>query len=369
MADYCSNCGSPLQDGSLFCEFCRTQATTLALPKEPRTALQAQKDTTKSQQELSSTHLPAKSHQPAFGAEPRRNTRFWIAIGVIVILVISAAVFGGLWKMFRGHHYLGEKVTYIQSTTLPVFHLNITNAAGDVVIEFVDSTYIMNASAKAYGPGIADIHDATEFSGRIMYNGRYQLIEFDSSNGRDDLTYHINIAIAKEARTALTIVASSGDIEVSVKKPTKLTGLNLKASSGDIKVDLGANTTLDCPEVAFEVGSGGVNLGWTDLVIPQDMDWEVHAVSGAIDVEIIQNRLPAIQTLVDFDIEADSGAIAIAYALNSAIGLQMTGSALSGDINLPGGADSYQSVNYASAVLQLHFNLHSSSGDIDVYPS
>ncbi|MHA2231472.1 MAG: hypothetical protein ACXAB4_03170, partial [Candidatus Hodarchaeales archaeon] len=188
IVDYCSNCGSPLQDGSLFCEFCRTRVSTMAPPKEPGAPLQAQKDTIKPQQELSFAHLPAKPRKPAFESEPRGKKRLWIAIGVIVLLVISAAAIGGLWMMFRGHHYLGEKVAHIQSTTLPIFHVNITNAAGDVSIEFLDSNYIMNASAKVYGPGIADINDAADFTSNVV-NGQYQLIEFDSSNGRDDLTY------------------------------------------------------------------------------------------------------------------------------------------------------------------------------------
>ncbi|MFX0116587.1 MAG: DUF4097 family beta strand repeat-containing protein [Candidatus Hodarchaeota archaeon] len=367
MVEYCSNCGSPLQEGIAFCEFCGTRVRTMRLSEEPVTRIESQKTAIPPPYEPTATHLPAKS-QPVFASKLLSKKRLWIGIGVIVLLVISAAIIGGLWMMFRGHHYLGEKVMQIETTTLPVFHLNITNAAGDVSIEFVDSTYIIDASAKVYGPGITDIYDAADFSVRAMY-GEYQLIEFDSSNGRNGLTYHINIAIAKEARTSLSVVTSSGDIDVNAKKPTAITGLNLKTRSGDIEVDLGTNATLDCPEVDFEVTSGGINLGWTDLVTTQNMDWIIHIVSGAIDIEIVQNQLPTVQTLINFDIEVDSGAIGIAYALNPTIGLQVTGTTLSGEVDLPGGADSYQSANYASAVLQLDFDLHATSGDIEVYPS
>ncbi len=365
MRDYCSNCGSPLLEGILFCEFCGTRVSAMHPPEEAATPTEPQKPAILPSHDPSTTHLPAKPPHPVITSKPRSKTRLWIAIGVVVLLVFSAAVIGGLWTMFRGHHYLGEKTMEIASTTLPVFRLNITNAAGDVSIEFVDSTHIMNASAKVYGPKISDIYDAVDFSATPKW-GAYQLIEFDSSNGRDDLTYDIAIAISRETRTALTIVAFSGDISVSVKSPTTLTGLNLKASSGDIEVDLGTNTTLNCPEAALEVASGAIALNWTDLVVSQDMDWVIHAASGAIDMEIVQDQLPMTQTLMDFDIEVESGPIAIAYALNPSIGVQVTGTALSGNVDLPGGADSYQSANYASAVLQLQFGLHSSSGDIEV---
>lgn len=365
MVDYCSNCGSPLPEGRLFCEFCGTRVSAMQLPGEAATPTEPQKTTMPPSHDPSTTHLPAESPHPVIVSKPRSKTRLWIAIGVIVLLVFSAAVVGGLWMMFRGHHYLGEKTMGIASTTLPVFRLNITNAAGDVSIEFLDSPYIMDASAKVYGPGISDIYDAADFSARPKY-GQYQLIEFDSSDGRDDLTYDIHITISKEARTGLTIVAASGDISVSVKSPTTLTGLNLKASSGDIEVDLGTNMTLNCPEAVLEVASGNIDLGWTNLVVSQDMDWMIHAASGAIEMEIVQDQLPMTQTLMGFDIEVESGAIAIAYALSPAIGLQIAGTALSGNVGLPGGTGSYQSANYASAVLQLQFDLHSSSGDIEV---
>ncbi|MHA2497050.1 MAG: DUF4097 family beta strand repeat-containing protein [Candidatus Hodarchaeales archaeon] len=331
----------------------------VATPAEPQGAAMSPSH------DPSAIHPPAKAPHAVIASKPRSKTRLWIAIGVVVLLVFSAAVVGGLWAMFRGHHYLGEKTTEIASTTLPVFRLNITNAAGDVSIEFVDSIHVMNASAKVYGPGIADIYDAADFSATPKY-GAYQLVEFDSSDGRDDLTYDIHIAISTAARTGLTIVAASGDISVSVKSPTTLTGLNLKASSGDIEVDLGTNTTLNCPEAALEVASGNIDLSWADLVVSQDMDWMIHAASGAIDMAIVQDQLPLTQTLMDFDIEVESGAIAIAYILSPSIGLQITGTALSGDVDMPGGTDSYQSANYASAVLQLQFDLHSSSGDIEV---
>ncbi|MFQ5981541.1 MAG: DUF169 domain-containing protein [Candidatus Heimdallarchaeota archaeon] len=106
-----------------------------------------------------------------------------------------------------------------------------------------------------------------------------------------------------------------------------------------------------------------------DVILEQDIDWAIDSSSGSVDIEISQYRQPTTQKTLDFVIDVSSGDVSINYDLGSEIGLRLTGSTSSGEVDFPGGSDSYQSPNYASARLQLNFNIAVSSGDADAGPS
>lgn len=363
MVDSCTNCGTQLDEESLFCEACGTRVSAMSLPTETAKTLESQQPITKP----SSVPPPPAPRQTVFVSEPRKKSFLWIAIGIIIILIAGAGMAGFLWWAVWGEEYLGENSFVIESKTILDVQLDITNSAGDVSIDFVSSNNLFDAKVKVYGNRDADINDATNFTSSVV-NGQYQAIEFDSSIDQGDFSYKLVISIAREARTKVAIETSSGDQTIDVSASTSLTGLDLKSSSGDIDIDLGIGAMVNFSSSELQVSSGDINLAWADLVVERDISWAIDSSSGSVDIDISQYQQPATQKTIDFVISVSSGDIYIGYDLGSDIGLSLTGSASSGDINFPGGRDSYQSSNYASAVLRLNFDIAVSSGDADAGP-
>ncbi|MHA2497889.1 MAG: hypothetical protein ACXAEI_20655, partial [Candidatus Hodarchaeales archaeon] len=66
-------------------------------------------------------------------------------------------------------------------------------------------------------------------------------------------------------------------------------------------------------------------------------------------------------------IDVSSGNVVIVHALAPTVGLKFLGEVSSGNINLMGNQGTYESANYASALLQLDFDIDVSSGNIAAY--
>lgn len=393
--NFCGKCGNRLAPDSRFCEICGTRVTERTYtkapgyenqtpegpsplskepPKEAEEPIPAKPITTLSDPQKPATQL-RQSPRPLFSNNPRRKSRTWIIVAVIIVfsLVIAARAFHSAdFALFHDRTYLGEKSFVIASKDPLDLRLEIENAAGDVSVTFAESTALLSARIKVWGDEDASLTDAASFSERT--NGLTTTATFDSSDDHSwdffdhaGFSYDLFIIIAKEARTDVMIDVSSGDITLHAQHPTTITGLDLETSSGSITADLGANSILACSESDISTSSGAVTLKWTDLIIQRNTNWDLDTSSGTISIEMRQQTVPEEPKRMTFGIDVSSGNVVIVHAFTPAVGLKVLGEVSSGSINLMGNQGTYESENYGSALLQLDFDIDVSSGNIAAY--
>ncbi|MFX0115930.1 MAG: DUF4097 family beta strand repeat-containing protein [Candidatus Hodarchaeota archaeon] len=396
--NYCGKCGNRLAPDSRFCEICGTRVKRRTFSRMPREKIQSQEPITKHPSEssrkvehsvtpkpaysssaaVSSVPQSAKPQRPIYASESQKKSHAWIIIGIVIILLLAVCARSFASTTFSLFHdsqtYLGEKSFTIDSKEILDLQLDIENSAGDVTVTFVESPTLLDARIKVWGGEDADLADATSFS--MKNNDQASIVEFNSANDQfwdffdhSDFSYSLIIAIAREARTNIAIDVSSGDISLGIWSSTTLTGLNLETSSGDIMVDFGVNAILNGGEIDLSASSGDISLAWTDLIVEQNIDWDIKTSSGDVIMEMRQHRLPENQRTMDFDVEVSSGDVAIECALSPSVGLKLEGDVSSGHINLLGSRSPYESGNYTTALLRLDFDINVSSGDIVAFTS
>ncbi|MFX1513568.1 MAG: hypothetical protein ACFFCQ_13370 [Promethearchaeota archaeon] len=398
MPNFCTKCGNRLKEDSLYCEMCGK-----IVKKTPPS--EAEIFGTPDLSKLETAPTPSPVHRPATPpplvtprpkyVSPRPGRNFWpvIIIGAIIIggMAISGFVFlREAWNPWD-YEYLGDIPFSIESKNNLDIELDIENSAGNVEIEYIESNTLFNAIIQVYGKEDDNINDAETFDTQI-HNGKL-LIRFDSpANGFFDFSrerYHYNliISIANEVRTTLGIHVTSGNVEIECVKPTTFTGfdvtigsgnvnlqlaestftsygINVDVSSGNIDFDFGFNATLDSSEIDITHSSGNLHIAWIDIIVNNDISWDIDQSSGGIDITVVQNVLPSTQKTMVFDIGVSSGHVNLQYRLNSGVGFNIDGDTSSGDVNLPNGGTFYTLNEYESALLRLYFDISVSSGNI-----
>ena len=112
------------------------------------------------------------------------------------------------------------------------------------------------------------------------------------------------------------------------------------------------------------ISSGDYEFSAINLLPSQHSNWDIHISSGNCLIDLKQSIIPLTKKIASFEIDTSSGYIDLLLDISSTIGLLVEGSVSSGNIDIRGTSDSYISPNYYSALFQLDFVCHVSSGNI-----
>lgn len=268
-----------------------------------------------------------------------------------------------------------------------VSDFNVKTTSGNNHITFSDNVNI-NANSFSVKTGSGNIDLEVGSGGNITSpqmkietnSGRNQLI-FDGNNHikADTIRFSTgsgNMEIISESQGVileaqlLSIDVSSGDTDFCLNRENiiNIKEIELTTGSGDITFDLGRDSTIYTSEIIINTSSGYIDIIFEQILIQNDISWDVETGSGDISLILEPTFLPSQSYRVTFDFQTSSGQIDIGYMLDEdKVGVKITADTSSGDISLPGGYDIYQSDNYDSKVIKYSFELQTGSGDISVY--
>jgi hypothetical protein len=240
-------------------------------------------------------------------------------------------------------------------------NFTIETGSGDINIQYgssvtIISNYMIISTSSGSNDHYLD-HNNTIMTSQLEISTGSGDIEFDVSNG----------AFLLEAST-VDFSTSSGQIWCELPSQTNITlsdSLCLLTGSGDIHFDFGSNTIINCPVLFFHAVSGQIEIYCNDVEFVSTFTWQIQTGSGDILLEL--NPSIGISTSYEatFEIETASGSIEILHEIDmSSIGIKINADNVSGDINIPGGNDYYQSDSYDSKEIKYDFSLDTGSGDI-----
>ncbi|MHA1308725.1 MAG: zinc ribbon domain-containing protein [Candidatus Heimdallarchaeota archaeon] len=378
---YCVYCGTEFSTEDKFCFKCGAKVNLKESVEIPVKS-----------SDVSDYYIPETTTQ-----KPRRRSKI-SAKKIITTAVIIGAILIPLsitMGVLSIKVPLGTLEYEVPNAGILDLDLVVDNEIGSVSITYDDSiSNLFEAELIVKGGLKAKIEDAINFEHEVV--GNRTVISFDSGDeifsyfSLKSIIYEINILVNPIAVYDFNIITATGSIEfnsdntndvamgdVSLKSSTgsvifnfgntintSIQDLSLECSTGSIYADLGTNTTLFGDVIGIYTSTGSIRFYYEDIILTDDILWNIKTSTGSITLGIEQNILPAVNITSTFDVQTSTGSITLGCELDTDIGIEINAGTSTGSISLPNGHDYYVSANYATANLQYSFVLLTSTGSV-----
>ncbi|MHA1354620.1 MAG: hypothetical protein ACTSR1_05555, partial [Candidatus Heimdallarchaeota archaeon] len=360
--------------------------------------------------DVSDYYIPESTTQE----EPRRRSKangkkIIVTVVIIAAILIPISITMGVLSIKVP---LGTFEYEVPDTGILDIDLIVDNEVGSISITYDDSiTNLFEAEIEVKGGIKAEFDDAVNFEHEVV--GNTTVINFESGKqefsffNMKTIVYDIEIFVNPNAVYDFDIITATGSIDfyldgnddVQIDDITLLTStgsiefysdntdnvtmgdvslksstgsvtfdigndLTLECSTGSVYVDLGTNTALFDDIVGILTSTGSIHFYYEDLILVDDILWNIETSTGSITLGIEQNILPSVNVTSIFDVQTSTGSITLDCELNTAIGVEIDAATSTGSITLPNGNDYYISPIYATADLQYSFILATSTGSV-----
>jgi hypothetical protein len=145
---------------------------------------------------------------------------------------------------------------------------------------------------------------------------------------------------------------------------TTIPELELTTDTGKVNVDLGERTELNDTDVLIDSDTGSVTFAFEDIILHQDIEWDIGTNTGSITLNIVQNLVLNWTYAAVYDVHTNTGSVTMSFVFNSTIGINIYGTTDTGSVNLPTPGEYYQNSAYGSADNVHRFTLETDTGSI-----
>lgn len=288
------------------------------------------------------------------------------AVAIIVGIIVLVSLLGGPFERIDEFDYTYESISNENLT------LEIYNSVGQINIEYDESlTTLFEGTIVLYGRENANISQAKNFTS-IIENNRV-VIKFDSgktSGGLFDKTafYHeLYLSINPIAIVNFDIETEVGGIEFRSDSTTVtiIEALSLSTTTGGISVDFGENTVLDTETINLTGTTGLIEFISEDVNFTSNITFNIDVTTGGVDLFVAQTSFPSANYTAIYNVKSTTGGIDLNYQItDSNIGIKMVASVTTGNIDLPGDGNSYETSGYESKDVRYYFDLETTTGGI-----
>ncbi|MHA2031970.1 MAG: hypothetical protein ACW99Q_21570 [Candidatus Kariarchaeaceae archaeon] len=186
-----------------------------------------------------------------------------------------------------------------------------------------------------------------------------------------DYSYDITIKVASNITMQIKLKTQLGEISISISDSSiTISSLDLENIQGSISLTLASIQFSDSsPTIVTSDENQDITI--TNIVYLTSTIWSIYTSDseGSVDLDLTDTKLPSNVSMTHkFNIDCSTGRISVIANLHQDIGFKIATSISTGDINIPGGGDSYTSANYISVIQHYVFDLSTSTGDITFSP-
>jgi hypothetical protein len=218
--------------------------------------------------------------------------------------------------------------------------LDFSSDVADVKLKFDDlSNDLITLKVNGSGfVGVLGSEDVVEITFEHAITGdRLQVTsEVNASRGWRPERMECEIAIDRSLAASLNINVNTGGVEVVAGSGVVLTEVNIVANTGGIQADLANGVTLS-GDMSVSTNTGGIDLSWDNINVGKDLNVDLDANTGGIQIDIKQTS--DISADVTFNADTNTGGIDFAIEIKGDVGAQgmiSTGALGSPSVNLQG---------------------------------
>ncbi|HUU78587.1 MAG TPA: zinc ribbon domain-containing protein [candidate division Zixibacteria bacterium] len=406
---YCINCGSSLNTEDKFCHLCGARAENVkTISQQPKQY--EGNNVYEVEIDKKTTSLPRK-----------KLSKNAIRAIIIVPLVLSIIALPFVAVSIIGSISVPLGTLEYEVTSLDILEtkLVIDNSVGSVTINYDDSiSNLFEASLIVKGGLAASLDNAVNFEHQILNN--QTIITFDSGewfesfwtmkqlnykiiislnpsaivdfaittstgssalllNGIDNIIIHdlfldsstgsVGVYSGNTINTTIddiSLTTSTGSVTLDFNKAinTKIQDLFLDCSTGRVYANLGENMEINSEEVIMSTSTGSVTLEYENIILNNDINWDVSTSTGSITINFNQDIIIPANFTANFDVETSTGSISINCITHSDLGIEMLADTNTGSINLPGGFSHFISTDCYLKNNIYNFILITSTGSI-----
>ncbi len=344
---YCWKCGSKLEEDAKYCHVCGAPVGQPSARSTPP-----------------SSNLPRRTWSPVYSLVV-------VLIGILVVgTIVSVFVF---LPVQRVNFTQPEQV--LTEPGVRAVNLNLTADVSDFNVTFADlKGRVMAMNITATG-GVGAFAPSVPLNVTLNHlrNGQTMLVDarIERNGAWWPLFGGLNVAcyvqIERSLNVTLNINTGTGRVILLASSGVVLNYLNLETATGSAEASLGQNVIVN-GNVTVHSTTGGANLNWNNVKVPDDVSISVKTTTGGVGVDIVEES--SMGGNVTLNAETVTGGVDFSVMVQGNVGAVVNSSTSFGGITtnltrFSGAATSLRSDNYP-AVSNFIVTLRTATGGINI---
>lgn len=282
---------------------------------------------------------------------------FGLILAVVVVLVIIIVLAALLIVPFRSIPVNESRQAALEQG-IESLELNVNIDVGEVSVRFVEDEDVAVALEVSghHRTGLLGSREPVNITWEERTEGDAIIVDADVVLGDSLIPFFSSdidctLLISSQLRTALSVSAGVGGLEVVTSDGVVLTSMDLSVSTGGVRATMVDNVTLEGP-MSMRATTGGVDLSWTNVVARDNASMTLSTTTGGVRAKVEQTE--GLGSNLTFTASANTGGIELEMNIAGDTSAHVTSTTTLGGVSVQertgfNGTDTdLRSENYAS---------------------
>jgi len=237
---------------------------------------------------------------------------FGLILAVVVVLVIIIVLAALLIVPFRSIPVNESRQAALEQG-IESLELNVNIDVGEVSVRFVEDEDVAVALEVSghHRTGLLGSREPVNITWEERTEGDAIIVDADVVLGDSLIPFFSSdidctLLISSQLRTALSVSAGMGGLEVVTSDGVVLTSMDLSVSTGGVRATMVDNVTLEGP-MSMRATTGGVDLSWTNVVARDNASVTLSTTTGGVRAKVEQTE--GLGSNLTFTASANTGGI------------------------------------------------------------
>jgi hypothetical protein len=218
-----------------------------------------------------------------------------VILAAIVILIVIIIVAALLLIPFRSAT-VDETQEAAIGQGVEALQLNIDVDMAEVTVRFVDDADVavsMSVSGNQRS-GLLGPQEPVNITWEERTEGDTLIVNAGITLGGSFMPFfgsdiNCTVLVSKQLRTALSVSAGVGGMDVEATDGAFLTSMDLTVTTGGLRATMADNVTLDGP-MAMEATTGGIDLIWSNVAVGDNASVVLNTNTGGVRATVTQTE-------------------------------------------------------------------------------